>query len=84
MPPPSPGSSETETIRVLRLEGLVTRCLEKPRWAEGEEISREVAVRILGALPVLTIDDWPDEGIAGVPFLQLDPWDGEVVKPWDL
>ncbi|MGH2812880.1 MAG: hypothetical protein ACRDI1_09235 [Actinomycetota bacterium] len=62
----------------------MTSCHEKPRWAEGNEISRETAIRILGALAVLTVDDWPEEGIAGVPFLQLDPWDGEVVKPWDL
>ncbi len=73
-----------ETVTALGLDDLVSRCHEKPRWTEGEEISREAAIRILGSLPALAVDDWPDEGIKGVPFLQLDPWDGERVAPWSL
>ena len=73
-----------EIVTALGLDDLVTSCHEKPRWDEGEEISREAATRILGALPALTVDDWPDEGIEGIPFLQLDPWDGENIEPWSL
>jgi hypothetical protein len=74
----------TETIASLALDDFVSRCHEKPRWTEAEEISQEVAIRILGSLPALTVDDWPDERVKGVPFLQLDPWDGENVAPWSF
>ncbi|MDQ3620407.1 MAG: hypothetical protein M3391_09840 [Actinomycetota bacterium] len=55
---------------------------EKPRWEESERISGEDARRILGGVPVLQIDDWPEERIDGVPFLLLEPWaaEGEVVR----
>jgi hypothetical protein len=36
----------------------------------------------LGEVPVLQVDDWPEERIDGVPFLRLEPWAGEELS-WE-
>ena len=71
----------SQLIGALGLEDIVTACHEKPRWEEGTSITQEDAVRILGALPALTVDDWDGESVEGVPFLKVDAWDGEQFGP---
>lgn len=66
-----------EVLETLGLNDLISGVHEKPRWEEGERITRAQTTRILGGVPVLQVDDWPDEAVEGVPFMLVARWTGD-------
>lgn len=67
-------------LQALRLDRLAERLHEKPRWEESTDITLEDCESILGVIPVLQVDDWPEERVEGIPFLEVKPWMGEDIE----